>query len=130
MSKRAMADPVEEEEVRCPVCGEEWEKGEIFCYFCGYEQRDENNPLHPPPVRDSVIVDPDNLLETSSVTAIAERIQKIGTEKNIDISFVGSADMRRIFLLEKLKNKNIAIYGSRWKRNDSLISTALKKKII
>lgn len=47
-----------------------------------------------------------------------------------DICFVGSADMRRIFCLEKLKEYNLIIYGSKWNRNKSLMTDGLKKKIV
>jgi len=104
MSKRAMTEPVEEEEVRCPVCGEEWEKDEIFCYFCGYEQSDEKNPLHPPPTREGVIVDPDGFLETDSISSISERIEKIGNEKNIDLAVLLLSDQLRSELEHRMDN--------------------------
>ena len=50
--------------------------------------------------------------------------------KKQDVFFIGSADLRRIFLLEKLASHNITIYGSRWKKNWSVISEPLQKKII
>lgn len=50
-------------------------------------------------------------------------------EKKFDICFVGSADMRRIFLLEQIKDKNLVIYGSRWERYKSLMSKAIQQKI-
>jgi spore maturation protein CgeB len=37
-----------------------------------------------------------------------------------DVLFVGSADLRRIFLLEKIKDK-VSIFGSRWERNRALM---------
>ena len=50
-------------------------------------------------------------------------------DKDIDVLFVGSADMRRVFLLEKLAHYNIAIFGSRWQRFLPLMSNQLQKKI-
>ena len=47
-----------------------------------------------------------------------------------DICFVGSADLRRIFCLEKLKKYNLIIYGSKWNRNKQLMTDELKNKII
>jgi spore maturation protein CgeB len=46
-----------------------------------------------------------------------------------DVIFVGSCDLRRIFLLENIKDK-VNIYGDRWSRNYPLISDELKTKII
>ncbi len=51
-------------------------------------------------------------------------------QKEHDVFFIGSADLRRIFLLEKLTKHNTVIYGSRWGKNWSVISSQLQKKII
>lgn len=48
--------------------------------------------------------------------------------KKYDVLFVGSADLRRIFLLEHIK-EYLTVYGSRWQRNFPLISTGLKERI-
>jgi len=45
-----------------------------------------------------------------------------------DVLFVGSCDLRRIFLLEHIKD-HVTIYGNRWTRNYPLISHDLKQKI-
>lgn len=45
-----------------------------------------------------------------------------------DVLFVGSCDLRRIFLLERIKDK-VTIYGDRWKRNVPLISPTLIKNV-
>ena len=45
-----------------------------------------------------------------------------------DVLFVGSCDLRRIFLLEQVKAE-VAIYGDRWKRNYPLISDKLKANV-
>lgn len=45
-----------------------------------------------------------------------------------DVLFVGSCDLRRIFLLEQIKCK-VTVYGDRWKRNYSLISDTLKANV-
>ncbi|MDA3972324.1 MAG: glycosyltransferase [Desulfobulbaceae bacterium] len=50
-------------------------------------------------------------------------------KKEHDVLFVGSADMRRIFLLENLTPFNLVVYGSRWQRNKALISPQLNKQI-
>ena len=46
-----------------------------------------------------------------------------------DILFVGSADLRRIFLLEHLTNFKLKVFGLRWKKNRPLISDTLHNKI-
>lgn len=48
--------------------------------------------------------------------------------KQYDVLFVGSADLRRILLLEHIQ-EHVVIFGSRWKRNFPLISNALRQKI-
>lgn len=45
-----------------------------------------------------------------------------------DVLFVGSGDLRRIFLLEHIRD-HLSIYGSRWERNQGLMSTQLQEKI-
>lgn len=50
-------------------------------------------------------------------------------EKKQDVLFIGSADMRRIFLLEHLTEHQLCVYGSKWQRNNELISARLKAKI-
>ena len=46
-----------------------------------------------------------------------------------DVLFVGSADMRRIYLLEQLTQFKLSVYGSRWQRYQSLISSPLNTAI-
>ena len=50
------------------------------------------------------------------------------TEPAIDVLFVGSGDLRRILLLEKIK-EHVAIFGNRWQRNFALISPDLQSRI-
>jgi spore maturation protein CgeB len=45
-----------------------------------------------------------------------------------DVLFVGSADLRRILLLEHIK-EHVSIFGNRWQRNYPLISDALRIRI-
>ncbi len=49
-------------------------------------------------------------------------------EKSIDVLFVGACDLRRIFLLEKIR-EHVLVRGSRWSRNRPLISESLFGKI-
>lgn len=50
------------------------------------------------------------------------------TTPALDALFVGSCDLRRIFLLEHICH-HVSIYGSRWKRHLPLISPALQERI-
>jgi spore maturation protein CgeB len=50
-------------------------------------------------------------------------------EKTIDVLFVGSCDLRRIFLLEKIRD-NVFIRGNRWQRNFPLISEELRSRVV
>lgn len=50
-------------------------------------------------------------------------------EQAIDTLFVGSCDLRRIFLLEGIRD-HVSIRGNRWQRNFPLISEALRARIV
>ncbi len=50
-------------------------------------------------------------------------------QKDKDVLFVGSGDLRRIFLLESIRDK-VNIYGNRWTRNFPLISKELQKRVV
>jgi spore maturation protein CgeB len=49
--------------------------------------------------------------------------------QSTEVLFIGSCDLRRLFLLERIKDK-VTIFGDRWNRNYPLISDTLKSKII
>ena len=57
---------------------------------------------------------------------LIERPEKV--DKDLEVFFVGSADLRRIFLLEKL-TENLTVYGNRWKKNRKLMSKELNELI-
>lgn len=48
--------------------------------------------------------------------------------QSTEVIFIGSCDLRRIFLLEHIKDK-VTIFGDRWLRNYPLISDRLKSKV-
>ena len=50
------------------------------------------------------------------------------TNQPIDVLFVGSCDLRRIFLLEQIR-EHVAVRGNRWQRNMPLISAPLRARI-
>lgn len=70
----------------CPICGEEWEKGEAFCYHCGYEIRDEELPLHPPPQRTGGLSDPGEYLEAVERMRLETRFASLGRDKGWDVA--------------------------------------------
>lgn len=49
-------------------------------------------------------------------------------EPKLDVLFVGSADLRRVFLLEHIRDW-LAVRGARWKRNYPLMSAALRQRV-
>ena len=49
-------------------------------------------------------------------------------DKHIDTLFVGSGDLRRILVLEAIRNK-VTVFGDRWQRNFPLISRELQARI-
>lgn len=57
------------------------------------------------------------------------KARQLSAEPVIDVLFVGSADLRRIFLLENIVEK-VTIYGNRWQRQWPLMSEKLQQKVI
>lgn len=55
-------------------------------------------------------------------------VSKSINTQSTEVLFIGSCDLRRIFLLEHIKDK-VTIFGDRWHRNYPLISDSLKSKI-
>ncbi|MDR1996642.1 glycosyltransferase [Azonexus sp.] len=49
-------------------------------------------------------------------------------DKPLDVLFVGSCDLRRIFLLEGIRD-HVTIRGNRWRRNMPLISAPLQQRV-
>lgn len=49
-------------------------------------------------------------------------------EQNIDVLFIGSCDLRRVFVLESIR-QHVTIYGDRWARNYPLMTDSLKSKV-
>ncbi len=58
----------------------------------------------------------------------AKPIPTANTPKTLEVLFVGSCDLRRIFLLETIR-QHITVRGNRWQRNAPLISAPLYKRI-
>jgi spore maturation protein CgeB len=50
-------------------------------------------------------------------------------DPSIDALFIGSCDLRRIFLLEGIRDQ-VTVRGNRWQRNYPLISAALRSRIV
>lgn len=50
-------------------------------------------------------------------------------DKPIDVLFVGSGDLRRIFLLEGIRDR-VTVRGNRWRRNFPLMSEALRHRVV
>lgn len=51
------------------------------------------------------------------------------SQQATDVLFVGSGDLRRIFMLEHIRDQ-VTIFGKRWERNHALMSPALKRRIV
>jgi hypothetical protein len=62
----------------CPTCGEEWDGDAAFCYYCGYQESDEDNPLHPTPVLDGGVCDAAGVLSPDEINAIKAVIAESG----------------------------------------------------
>lgn len=58
----------------------------------------------------------------------AKPIKQKDGEQQTDVLFVGSCDLRRIFLLEGIRD-HVCIRGNRWQRNFPLISKPLRARI-
>jgi spore maturation protein CgeB len=50
------------------------------------------------------------------------------SSQQYDVTFIGAADLRRIFVLEHIKDK-VSIFGNRWERNELLMSSQLKSRL-
>lgn len=48
---------------------------------------------------------------------------------DVDVLFIGSGDLRRIFILETIRS-HVTVYGDRWSRNYPLMSDELKARVI
>ncbi|WP_263769849.1 CgeB family protein [Propionivibrio soli] len=59
----------------------------------------------------------------------ANPVQLPTSESTIEALFVGSGDLRRIFLLERIR-EHVSIYGNRWERHRALISQPLQARIV
>lgn len=60
----------------------------------------------------------------------ANRLDLVSTDTyRHEVLFVGSCDLRRVFLLEGIRDK-VDVYGDRWTRNYPLISDMLKTRIV
>lgn len=49
-------------------------------------------------------------------------------DQKVDVLFVGSCDLRRVFILETIRS-HVTVYGNRWSRNYPLISDELKSRV-
>jgi spore maturation protein CgeB len=72
--------------------------------------------------------------DTRSLDAVfvpfgAKPLVTMGSEQPTDVLFVGSGDLRRIFLLEGIR-EHVTVRGNRWQRNYPLISAALRSHIV
>ncbi|MCL2523453.1 MAG: glycosyltransferase [Betaproteobacteria bacterium] len=67
-------------------------------------------------------------LKASFLPFGAQPIEGIADEPSIDVLFVGSCDLRRIFLLEGIRD-HVGIRGNRWRRNKPLMSAALWARV-
>lgn len=50
------------------------------------------------------------------------------SEQDIDVLFIGSCDLRRIFVLESIR-QHVTIFGDRWTRNHALMSDSLRSRV-
>jgi spore maturation protein CgeB len=51
------------------------------------------------------------------------------SNQDVDVLFIGSGDLRRIFILETIRS-HVTVYGDRWSRNYPLMSDELKARVI
>ncbi|TBU88039.1 spore maturation protein [Pseudomonas dryadis] len=56
----------------------------------------------------------------------AATVPVLNVEKEREVLFVGSADLRRVFLLENI-HEHLSIRGNRWRRNFPLMSSKLRQ---
>lgn len=51
------------------------------------------------------------------------------SNQDIDVLFIGSCDLRRIFILETIRS-HVIVYGDRWSRNYPLMFDELKARVV
>lgn len=61
----------------CPICKEEWEGDAIFCDMCGYQESDEDNPLHPLPLLHSGVADGAGVLSVEEFEGVKQVISDL-----------------------------------------------------
>ena len=74
--KKENAEPAHDP---CPTCTEEWEGGSIFCDLCGYQETDEENPLHPTPVLEDGIADAAGMFSADDLAELKKAIGELNT---------------------------------------------------
>ena len=72
--KKEDAPPVHDP---CPTCTEEWEGGAVFCDLCGYQETDEENPLHPPPVLEDGVADAAGMFSENDIAELKKAIGEL-----------------------------------------------------
>lgn len=55
-------------------------------------------------------------------------VEQLALGKSSEALFVGSADLRRVFLLESIRDR-VSIRGNRWERNYPLMSASLRSRV-
>lgn len=86
---KQLEKPEEADHSPCPICGEEWEKGAIYCYFCGYEEKDVLLPLNPRPERpsrDEAIADPDNVIDEETKNQLNGKLAEIQMNRGFQVA--------------------------------------------
>jgi spore maturation protein CgeB len=52
----------------------------------------------------------------------------INVKQSIDVLFIGSCDLRRVFIFENIRS-HVTVFGDRWSRNYPLMSDELKSRV-
>jgi len=76
----------------CPTCGEEWDGDAVFCSYCGYEETDAANPLHPMPVLDGGVCDAVKALSAEEITGLKAAIAGAGKSKPVMFATFNTPD--------------------------------------
>jgi uncharacterized membrane protein YgcG len=76
----------------CPTCGEEWDGEAVFCSYCGYEETDAANPLHPMPIPEEGIYDAAGVLSAEEINGLRAAITEVGVAKPVIFATFNTPD--------------------------------------
>ena len=76
----------------CRTCNEEWDGTAVFCSYCGYEDSDEENPLHQAPAFTSGVYDAAGVLSDGEITSLQKAIAELASTRPVFFATFNTPD--------------------------------------